>query len=155
VGPERAGDPEHPCDHVIDKPLCGANTQMRIENILFPVDFSPSCVAMAPFAKKAAAVFSAKVTLLHVLELSSSGFELLVWPPPEVEANHKQVARAKLDSFLDSEFPPHESARLLVAGDAAIRIAEVAREDRFDLIVMPTHAGVFRRMLLGSTTAKS
>jgi nucleotide-binding universal stress UspA family protein len=30
----------------------------------------------------------------------------------------------------------------------------VAREHGFDLIVMPTHAGVFRRMLLGSTTAK-
>jgi len=42
----------------------------------------------------------------------------------------------------------------LVAGEAAARIAEVAREHGFDLIVMPTHAGVFRRMLLGSTTAK-
>lgn len=35
-----------------------------------------------------------------------------------------------------------------------MRIAEVAREARFDIIVMPTHAGTFRRMLLGSTTAK-
>jgi nucleotide-binding universal stress UspA family protein len=30
----------------------------------------------------------------------------------------------------------------------------VARENRFDLIIMPTHAGIFRQMLLGSTTAK-
>jgi nucleotide-binding universal stress UspA family protein len=125
-----------------------------IHNILFPVDFSPSCVAMASFVKKGAEMFSAKVTLLHVLELSSSGFELVVWPPPEVEENHKEVARAKLDSFLESEFPPRESARLLVVGDAATRIAQVARERGIDLIVMPTHAGVFRRMLLGSTTAK-
>ncbi len=127
---------------------------MRIQNILFPVDFSPSCTAMAPYVKKGAAMFSAKVTLLHVLELSSSGFELLAWPPPEVEENHKKAARAKLDSFLDLEFPRQESTRLLVVGDAAARIAEVAREGRFDMIVMPTHAGVFRRMLLGSTTAK-
>ena len=35
-----------------------------------------------------------------------------------------------------------------------LRIAKVARDRGFDLIVMPTHAGVFRRMLLGSTTAK-
>lgn len=28
------------------------------------------------------------------------------------------------------------------------------RENRFDLIIMPTHAGIFREMLLGSTTAK-
>jgi nucleotide-binding universal stress UspA family protein len=71
-----------------------------------------------------------------------------------VEENHKQVARTKLDSFLKLEFPPQESARLLVVGDAATRIAELARERGFDLIVMPTHAGAFRRMLLGSTTAK-
>jgi nucleotide-binding universal stress UspA family protein len=127
---------------------------MTIKKILFPVDFSPSCLAMAPFVKKGAALFSAKVTLLHVLELSSSGFELLVWPPPEMEENRKQVARTKLDSFLESEFPPAESARLLVVGDATTQIVEVARERNFDLIIMPTYAGVFRRMLLGSTTAK-
>jgi nucleotide-binding universal stress UspA family protein len=34
-----------------------------------------------------------------------------------------------------------------------VQIAEVARNG-FDLIIMPTHAGTFRRMLLGSTTAK-
>ena len=33
-------------------------------------------------------------------------------------------------------------------------IAETAKKDAFDLIVMPTHAGRFRRMLLGSTAAK-
>ncbi len=125
-----------------------------IQNILFPVDFSPSCVAMAPFVENAAAMFSAKVTLLHVLELSSSGFELYVRPPREVEEDREQVARAKLNSFLESEFPEHGCTRLLVVGDAATRIAEVARQRGFELIVMPTHAGVFRRMLLGSTTAK-
>ena len=41
-----------------------------------------------------------------------------------------------------------------MVGEAAARIAKVARDRGFDLIVMPTHAGVFRRMLLGSTTAK-
>ena len=43
--------------------------------------------------------------------------------------------------------------RILVTGDAATRIAEVAKSG-FDFIIMPTHAGTFRRMLLGSTTAK-
>ena len=42
----------------------------------------------------------------------------------------------------------------MVVGDAASRIAAVARDRGFDVIVMPTHAGLFRRMLLGSTTAK-
>ena len=125
-----------------------------IEKILFPVDFSPSCVAMAPFVKKGAAMFSAKVTLLHVLEPPSSGFELYVRPLREVEEDREQVARAKLDSFLVSEFLPPASSRVLRMGDAATRIVETARAGGFDLIITPTHAGVFRRMLLGSTTAK-
>jgi hypothetical protein len=39
-------------------------------------------------------------------------------------------------------------------GDTVEQIATVARSDGFDLIIMPTHASRFRRMLLGSTTAK-
>ncbi len=34
-----------------------------IQNILFSVDFSPTCVGMAPFVKKGAAMFSARVML--------------------------------------------------------------------------------------------
>lgn len=41
-----------------------------------------------------------------------------------------------------------------MAGDPATEIVQVARDGKFDLIVMPTHDGVFRRQLLGSTTAK-
>jgi nucleotide-binding universal stress UspA family protein len=128
-----------------------------VQNILFPVDFSASCTAIAPYVKRAAAIASAKVTLLYVLESSASaasGFELLARPLREVEEDRESVARAKLDSYLPSEFPLDHSPRLLLAGEAAAQIAKVARERGFDLIVMPTHAGVFRRMLLGSTTAK-
>ena len=127
---------------------------MTIRKILFPVDFSPSCDAMVPFVKRAAAMFSAKVTLLYVLEPSASGFELLTRPAPEVEEDHKTVACAKLTAYLSSELLVHEFPRLMVVGEAAARIAAVARDRGFDVIVMPTHAGVFRRMLLGSTTAK-
>jgi len=126
-----------------------------IQNILFPVDFSPACVAMAPFVQRAAALLSAKVTLVHVFDPTAhSGFELYVRPLPDVEEEHRILAQEKLSSFLASEFPPNDNARALVCGDVATRICEFARERRFDLIVMPTHAGRFRRMLLGSTTAK-
>ncbi len=127
---------------------------MTIQNILFPVDFSPSCVAITPFVKRIASITSARVTLLYVLEVNASGFELCVRPFPEIAKNHRSVAREKLDSFLKSEFPPEDNPRLLWEGDAARAIVRVAGERGFDLIVMPTHAGVFRRMLLGSTTAK-
>jgi len=133
------------------------DSMTTIQNILFPVDFSPSCAAMAPFVKRSASITSAKVTLLYVLEATASptsGFELLARPLREVEEDREHIAREKLHSFLESEFPAHDSPRLLLAGDAATEIVEAARARGFDLIAMPTHAGVFRRTLLGSTTAK-
>jgi nucleotide-binding universal stress UspA family protein len=125
-----------------------------ITNILFPVNFSSSCIAMTPYVKKAAALFGARVSLIHVFDPGShSGFELYVRSSAEIAEEHLEIARQGLHSFLKAEFPISEHPRILVPGDAAVQIAEVARNG-FDLIIMPTHAGTFRRMLLGSTTAK-
>jgi nucleotide-binding universal stress UspA family protein len=126
-----------------------------IQNILFPVDFSASCAAMAAYVKRAAAMFGAKVTLVHVFDLySHDAFQLYVRPLSEVAEELQNLAREKLDSFLKSEFPLAEGPRILLSGDAAKQIVQLARKDKFDLIIMPTHAGFFRRNLLGSTTAK-
>ena len=126
-----------------------------IQNILFPVDFSPSCIAMAAYVKRAAVMFDAKVTLVHVFDLySHDAFQLYVRPLSEVSEEQQNVARDKLDSFLKSEFPVGECPRILLSGDAATQITQLARKNGFDLIIMPTHAGFFRRALLGSTTAK-
>jgi nucleotide-binding universal stress UspA family protein len=126
-----------------------------IQNILFPVDFSTSCVAMGALVKRAAALVGARVTLVHVFDLySHDAFQLYVRPLSEVAEEQKNLARDKLDSFLKSEFPIAECARILSSGDAAKHIVELAKTGGFDLIVMPTHAGLFRRTLLGSTTAK-
>jgi nucleotide-binding universal stress UspA family protein len=126
-----------------------------IQNILFPVDFSSSCVAVAAYVKRSAAIFGARVTLAHVLDLySHDGFQLYVRPLSEVSEEQQNVARDKLDSFLKSEFPVGECPRILLSGAAATQITQFARAKGFDLIIMPTHAGLFRRTLLGSTTAK-
>jgi nucleotide-binding universal stress UspA family protein len=129
-------------------------TTAIITNILFPVDFSPSCIAMAPYVKRAATLFGASVSLIHVFDPASyNGFELYVRRVPEIAEEHEEIARNRLDSFLQAEFPAREHPRILLAGDAATKIAEIARGG-FDLIIMPTHAGTFRKMLFGSTTAK-
>ena len=125
-----------------------------IANILFPVDFSPSCIAMAPYVKRAATLLGADVTLVHVVDLASyNGFELYVRPPSEISEDQTIIGRERLDLFLAHEFPLSEHPRILLSGDAATEIAELAKTG-FDLVIMPTHAGSFRRMLLGSTTAK-
>jgi nucleotide-binding universal stress UspA family protein len=126
-----------------------------IQNILFPVDFSPSCIAMAAYVNRAAAIFSSNVTLLHVCDLAShNGFELAVRSLQEIAEEHWNIARRRIDTFLEAEFPLTKYPRIVRSGDPAEQIAETARTGRFDLIIMPTHAGRFRRMLLGSTTAK-
>ena len=125
-----------------------------VTNILFPVDFSPPCIAMAAYVKRAATMFSATVSLVHVFDPASyNGFELFVRQSQEIAEEHQEIARNRLDLFLKDEFPASQHARILLEGDAGTQIAQVARSG-FDLIIMPTHAGTFRRMLLGSTTAK-
>jgi nucleotide-binding universal stress UspA family protein len=125
---------------------------MAIRKILFPVDFSESCVAMASIVERVASITSAEVTLLHVLEPSYSAFELWARPVRDAQEDLRLVARKKLHSFLQSEFP--HCGRIVVEGDAGSQIAAVAREQHFDMIIMPTYASVFRRTLLGSTAAK-
>jgi len=77
-----------------------------IENILFPVDFSPSCAAMAAYVKRAAAIFGARVTLVHIFDLySHDALQLYVRSLSEVAEEQQNLARDKLNSFLQSEFP--------------------------------------------------
>ena len=125
------------------------------QHILFPIDFSPSCVAMAAFVKRAGAIFNAHVTLIHVCDLAShNGFELYARRPDEIAEDHLALARNKLELFLHSDFPRNSCSRLLLAGNPGGVIVDTANKRKFDLIIMTTHAVGLRRMLLGSTTAK-
>ena len=110
---------------------------------------------MAAYVKRGAMLYGARVSLVHVVDLASrNGFELLLRPAGVIAEEHLQIGRERLNSFLTAEFPLGQCPRVLASGDAATEIAQVARQGRFDLIIMPTHAGRFRQMLLGSTTAK-
>ena len=126
-----------------------------IRSILFPVDFSPACVGLAGYVRRAAAVLEASVTLVHVFDLAgNNGYEIYARPPSDVAEERRAIAQEKLDSFLASELPLAECPRILLSGDPAAEITRQAKTGGFGLIIMPTHAGRFRRMLLGSTTAK-
>jgi nucleotide-binding universal stress UspA family protein len=126
-----------------------------IRSILFPVDFSPASVAIAGYVRRGAAILGARVTLVHVFDLASNnGYEIYARAPSDIAEEHRIIAQEKLESFLRSEFPATECSRILLSGDAAVEITRHAKAGGFDLIIMPTHAGRFRRMLLGSTTAK-
>jgi nucleotide-binding universal stress UspA family protein len=125
------------------------------QRVLFPIDFSASCIAMASYVKRVETIFRANVTLVHVCDLASNnGFELYARRPDEIAEDHWNLARDKLKRFLDDDFRPSAGSRLLLAGDPGQAIVWAAKNGKFDLIMMPTHAGYFRRLFLGSTTAK-
>jgi nucleotide-binding universal stress UspA family protein len=129
-----------------------------VRKIMFPVDFSTSSVAMSPYVQRAAKLLGAAVSLVHVVDPAAfdvfEAYELYERPMSEVSEDHKIIAQQKLDSFLQEEFPLVECPRILESGDPGTRIGEIARDEEFDLIIIPTHAGRFRQMLLGSTAAK-
>jgi nucleotide-binding universal stress UspA family protein len=130
----------------------------RIEKILFPVNFSASCVAMCAYVKRSAALSNATVTLVHVIDPGDldifEQYELYVRPVADIIGDHRTVCNERLKSFLAAEFPPSTSPRVLLSGDPATEISKLAREGNFNLIIMPTHGGRFRQTLLGSTTAR-
>lgn len=106
---------------------------VSIANILVPVVFSERCRWAARFAARLANELGSQLVVLHV--------------------GQKNQAR-ELEAFASKEVStvPHKS--VVLDGDPADRIIELAHECRADLIVMPTYNARYRTFLIGSVTAK-
>ena len=132
---------------------------LRIQKILFPVDFSERCSAAAHHAAAIARHFDAKLTVLHVLQIPPVWYGDLAAAELELLVDIEQLKKERqhtLDAYLRSELQNVSKLEKLVEnGDPAHVITEYARKEHMDLIMMPTHGhGPFRRLLLGSVTAK-
>ncbi len=130
---------------------------MIYRNILFPVDFSDQSKAVAPFVLSMAQRFHANVTLMHVIEPSPMLYSGQT--PPMLYPIDYDTAKTDADGvlvgFAGSELPKANVRSIVEIGDAASIITAFADGARADLIAMPTHGcGRFRRMLVGSTTAR-
>lgn len=125
--------------------------------ILFPVDFSPRCNQAAAYMAGIAEKFNSQVTLLHAVGVYDGfrgadidGYAYVQWQDwmrKKCETDIAAYGRPCLDRFVTD--------RVVEDGEAGEVICDYAAENKFDLIMMPTHGGgVFRRLLLGSITAK-
>jgi nucleotide-binding universal stress UspA family protein len=127
-----------------------------IQHILFPFDFSAAGLRAAPFVRALANSLRARVTLLSVM--APTWVEPLPGLGPMVAVDPEELHRqlqALLDRTLTEELDGLDVARITAAGDPALRITEFAHDNAVDLIMMPTHgSGLFRRLLIGSVTAK-
>jgi nucleotide-binding universal stress UspA family protein len=131
---------------------------ITFQHILFPVDFSARCAAAAPSVIEMAQRFGAQITVLHVVDLPSARIA-----PPEASAwsvlvgaeRLREQGLTALESFIARAFPGCEVKSEAAEGDPAFTIVEFAGDGKADLIMLPTTGlGAFRRMLLGSVTAK-
>src|SRR5271169_4098709 len=127
-----------------------------IKHILFPIDFSGRSCAAVPFVEAMASQYRARVTLISVAQpmyytgMGDPGGPI-IFGMDTILADLTE----RLESSLTREFAHLEVDRIAELGDPARVITEFAHNHGVDLIMMPTHGyGPFRRLLLGSVTAK-
>lgn len=132
---------------------------LHIQEVLFPIDFSQRCSAAAWHVAAMARHFNAKLTVLHVAQIPFVWYGDLATAELESLVDIKELMKARqvtLDAVLQNEFQHVGNVeRIVDRGEPAHVITEYARKRSVDLIMMPTHGhGTFRRLLLGSVTAK-
>jgi len=126
--------------------------------ILLPVDFSERSVGAARYAQSLARHFQAELVVLHVLTPPNYEFgalEIAGSMLDELYRNRAEQASKELDAFITAELAGLKVRRMVLEGDPAKKIVDLARDEAADIITMPTHGyGPFRRFILGSNTAK-
>jgi nucleotide-binding universal stress UspA family protein len=130
--------------------------ELKIDNILLPTDFSVRSADAARHASVLARRFHSKLTLLHVFDTHHAAYRTARGGAADsFRAELRARLEEMLESFLAGELKDFEVTRVLAEGDPAQTIVEYARCNRVDMIVSETRGtGVFRRLILGSVTAK-
>lgn len=128
-----------------------ACTREGVKQILFPVDFSPPCDALAPAVAALTRRFGAKLSLLHVMPTGTLEDDL------DRFQHHfgtlAEEVQGVLANYQSALFEGVRPDRVFKIGRPAAAIVEYARENSIELIAMPTHGRTrFRELLLGSVT---
>src|SRR5947207_13049731 len=121
--------------------------------ILFPVDFSEHCRAVAPFVHSMAHRYGAAVTLIHVIQPPPPPYAGLdtFYPQAFDVAEVSEDLQRRIRSFADAELPRLDLTYVVEVGEPGAMVLECAGANHADLIAMPTHGyDIFRRILLGS-----
>ncbi len=130
---------------------------LKISRILLPVDFSERCLGMTPYARALAEKYAAELVLLHVVNPVFMTPELGGAPPAAIAVPQWLITEKSkaLEEFAADELKGLKVRRLVYEGIPELQIAEIAKAEDVQLVVMPTHGyGIFRRFLIGSVTAK-
>ncbi len=120
----------------------------RFSNILCPVDFDQNSLATVSLAAELAQEHKATLYLLHVLHPATE--------EPSAFRKIESAARTKLERLGHQRLKVGTIYELLViAGDLAAEVLQVATGLGADLIVMATHGRKgLRRLVLGSVAER-
>lgn len=131
---------------------------ITFKRILFPVDFSEQDHEAVPFVQAMADRFHSRIVMLNVAGFTPAGYgtpDTITLEPMLGLENLMEERREQLSQHLVTELSGPCVQRTVILGDPAQEIAKYARDQKIDLVMMPTHGhGPFRRFLLGSVTAK-
>jgi nucleotide-binding universal stress UspA family protein len=127
---------------------------MRFRHILAPTDFSDYSKQAVASGLELAKKFSAKLSILHVIELPPYPVEGYV--PPSLTATFLEDLERQASQELVQVVPEAESAGVEVVRQVAVgspyqKIIDRAEAEQVDLIVMATAGRTgFSRLIMGS-----
>jgi nucleotide-binding universal stress UspA family protein len=129
---------------------------LPFRKIVFPVDYSEPCEAVAPYVQEMVARYSAELTAVHAYApLDAIAHRELLMTDPELPAKAHTLEQDRLRRFVGRLFPGQEAECFAQLGEPGNVIDSLAREQRADLVMLATRGhGPVRRFLLGSVTAK-
>src|SRR5260370_41674789 len=119
-----------------------------LTKILVPVDFSERSALAVRYAGELALHFHSELILMHVLPPlhSEYGMQITGTMLVDVYRSRTEQVQTDLNGFEPCVLEGLNVRRLLLHGDPASKIVELAHKEHVDLIAMPTHRyGPFRR----------
>ncbi len=121
---------------------------IKISTVLHPTDFSEVSRHALPYALEFARVYSAKLVLMHVLDLPFSAISMAEEAMAESERKLNALVPRNLRDKIDL-------VELVVRGTPCEEIRAAAKEYGADIIIMATHgAGGWRHALMGDVAEK-
>jgi nucleotide-binding universal stress UspA family protein len=133
------------------------NSELRLQKILLPTDFSGCANYALPYASSIARATGAAIICVHVVEpvVPAVGYTGLAEPMPiaDISGQLEDSAERQLPKLAEcDECAGLNVEEVIVHGDAAAEIVRVAEEREVDLIVISSHGRTgLGRIIFGST----
>jgi nucleotide-binding universal stress UspA family protein len=128
----------------------------QIRNIVVPIDFSGYTEKLFDYAVYIGTSFSAKLHLVHVVDIISGDAMLGMPMAAEFQLQYETGARKRMDALVQElENKSSGSTGQIVSGEPVKEIVKFAESLQADLIVISTHGSKgLESILLGSVARR-